>query len=67
MGDSDRFTWKSPRVKRGLFSVALVCIACSGGTGLIHQLMWTRRMVDLLGVSGEPTARVFGCFFLALR
>jgi len=23
-------------------------------------------MVDLLGVSGEPTARVFGCFFLGL-
>jgi len=32
----------------------------------MHQLMWTRRMVDLLGASGESTARVFGCFFLGL-
>ncbi|KLU06074.1 Spermidine synthase [Rhodopirellula islandica] len=31
-----------------------------------HQLLWTRRLADLLGASGESTARVFGTFFLGL-
>ncbi len=37
-----------------------------GATALAHQLMWTRRMVDLLGASAGSAARVFGCFFLGL-
>ena len=32
----------------------------------MHQLLWTRRLVDLLGGSAESSARVFGCFFLGL-
>jgi spermidine synthase len=31
-----------------------------------HQLLWTRRLIDLLGASGESSARVFGTFFLGL-
>ncbi len=38
----------------------------SGALGLGHELLWTRRLVDLLGASGEATARVFGVFFLGL-
>ena len=38
----------------------------SGAAALSHELLWTRRLVDLLGATGEATARVFGCFFLGL-
>jgi len=38
----------------------------SGMAALGHQLLWTRRLIDLLGASGESSARVFGCFFLGL-
>ncbi|HMP74526.1 MAG TPA: hypothetical protein PKE55_14805, partial [Kiritimatiellia bacterium] len=37
-----------------------------GGVALAHQVVWTRRMVDLLGASAGSAARVFGCFFLGL-
>ena len=38
----------------------------SGAGALIHQLCWTRRLIDLLGASHESVARVVGCFFLGL-
>lgn len=38
----------------------------SGGLALAQQLLWTRRMVDLMGASAGSTARVFACFFLGL-
>ncbi|MEM6692424.1 MAG: hypothetical protein AAF664_23535, partial [Planctomycetota bacterium] len=38
----------------------------SGMAALTHQLLWTRRLIDLLGASTESTARVFGIFFLGL-
>jgi spermidine synthase len=42
-------------------------IALGGGAAaLAHELLWTRRLVDLLGASSEATARVLGCFFLGL-
>ncbi|HMO50279.1 MAG TPA: hypothetical protein PKE26_04520 [Kiritimatiellia bacterium] len=37
-----------------------------GAVALAHQVVWTRRMVDLLGASAGSAARVFGCFFLGL-
>lgn len=40
--------------------------ALSGAAALIHQLLWTRRLIDLLGAGHESSARVFGCFFLGL-
>jgi len=40
--------------------------ALGGALALAHQLLWTRRMVDLLGGSSGSAARVFGCFFLGL-
>lgn len=47
-----------------LFSLLLAIL--SGAAALSHELLWTRRLVDLLGATGEATSRVFGCFFLGL-
>lgn len=42
-------------------------IAVLGGlTALGQQLLWTRRMVDILGGTAESASRVLGCFFLGL-
>ncbi|HMP76718.1 MAG TPA: hypothetical protein PKE12_10535 [Kiritimatiellia bacterium] len=38
----------------------------SGAAALMHQVLWTRRLVDLLGAGQEASARVLGCFFLGL-
>jgi spermidine synthase len=38
----------------------------SGAVALAHQLMWMRRMIDLLGAGVESHARVIGIFFLGL-
>ncbi len=38
----------------------------SGALALAQQLLWTRRMVDLMGAAAGSTARVFACFFLGL-
>ncbi|MEM6366646.1 MAG: hypothetical protein AAF745_19625, partial [Planctomycetota bacterium] len=43
-----------------------VLVFFSGSAALIHQLLWTRRLIDLLGASTESSARVFGVFFLGL-
>ena len=49
------------RLRWGLFLVLL-----SGAAALSHELLWTRRLVDLLGGSHDSIARVFGCFFFGL-
>lgn len=46
--------------------IALLLALLSGAAALSHELLWTRRLVDLLGATGEATSRVFGCFFLGL-
>jgi spermidine synthase len=38
----------------------------SGCAALAHELLWTRRLIDLLGASAASSTRVFGCFFLGL-
>ncbi|MFO0907144.1 MAG: hypothetical protein U0794_02070 [Isosphaeraceae bacterium] len=45
---------------------ALALTALGGAAALSHELIWTRRLTDLLGTSVEASARVFGCFFLGL-
>ncbi|KAA1261222.1 Spermidine synthase [Rubripirellula obstinata] len=50
--------------KSGILFGLLVFL--SGMAALGHQLLWTRRLVDLLGASAESSARVFGTFFLGL-
>lgn len=47
---------------RIVFGLALA----SGFAALAHELLWTRRLIDLLGASTESTSRVFGFFFLGL-
>jgi len=49
-----------------LFSYAVLLCVLSGAAALGHELLWTRRLVDLLGGTSEATARVLGCFFLGL-
>ena len=51
---------------RNDFRWALAVLVFSGAAALGHQLLWTRRMADLIGATGEANARVFGCFFLDL-
>ncbi len=46
--------------------VALLLAGVSGGAALSHELLWTRRLIDLLGASAESSTRVLGCFFLGL-
>ena len=46
------------------FRWALALLGMSGAAGLGHQILWTRRLTDLIGASVESNARVFGCFFL---
>jgi len=38
----------------------------SGMAALTHEVLWTRRVIDVIGASNESSARVFGCFFLGL-
>ena len=49
-----------------VFPAALVLAFAGGAAALAHQLLWTRRLIDLLGASHEAAARVFGVFFLGL-
>jgi spermidine synthase len=38
----------------------------SGSIALSHELLWTRRLIDLLGATEWVTGRVLGLFFLGL-
>lgn len=49
-----------------IFPAALVLAFVGGAAALAHQLLWTRRLIDLLGASHEASTRVFGVFFLGL-
>jgi spermidine synthase len=46
--------------------VALVLLGLSGATALGHQILWTRRLTDLIGASVESSVRVLECFFLGM-
>ncbi len=48
------------------FLVCLLVALASGAAALTHELLWTRRLVDILGASGEATSLVLGCFFFGL-
>ena len=45
-------------------SLALAC--ASGAAGLAHQILWTRRLVDVLGASADTFSKVVGAFFVGL-
>lgn len=47
------------------FAFAVVAFL-SGAIALAHELLWTRRLIDLLGATESVTGRVLGLFFLGL-
>jgi len=49
----------------GLGPVAWILFA-SGAAALAHQVVWTRRLVDILGASAETFSRVVGAFCIGL-
>jgi spermidine synthase len=49
-----------------LFRFGLAIAVISGAAALSHELLWTRRLVDLLGGSSEANTRVLSLFFLGL-
>ncbi|TVP79753.1 MAG: hypothetical protein EA353_05475 [Puniceicoccaceae bacterium] len=57
---------RGPEALPGPGLLVFVLCALSGATALGHQLLWTRRMVDVLGGTSESVSRVLGCFFLGL-
>ncbi|HNU49869.1 MAG TPA: hypothetical protein PKJ98_03010 [Verrucomicrobiota bacterium] len=46
--------------------IAMLLLGLSGAAALGHQVLWTRRLTDLIGAGVESSARVFECFFLGL-
>ena len=66
---ADAFFQKASKVSKRsglIFIGGLLVTLLSGVAALSHQLIWTRRLIDLLGASHASAARVFGCFFLGL-
>jgi len=53
-------------MSRLVIIAGIVLAAVSGGVALGHELLWTRRLVDLLGGSSEANTRVLSLFFLGL-
>lgn len=51
---------------RPIFGFGLLIALLSGSAALAHEMLWTRRLIDLLGGSSEANTRVLGLFFLGL-
>lgn len=51
---------------RGPLTTALALAFLSGAAGLAHQILWTRRLVDVLGASADTFSKVIGAFFVGL-
>ncbi|NOS72306.1 MAG: fused MFS/spermidine synthase [Verrucomicrobia bacterium] len=47
-------------------AVALLLALSSGAAGLAHQIIWTRRLVDVLGANADTFSKVIGAFFAGL-
>ncbi len=56
----------SPRWNPFLVLLVGILPFFSGAAGLSHELLWTRRLVDLLGATDWVIGRVLGLFFLGL-
>ncbi len=48
------------------FWLALFLVFVSGAVALGHEVLLSRRLIDVLGASNTSISRVFGCFFLGL-
>jgi spermidine synthase len=64
--DDSRGQSESKSLDPGSLDSVSLLVLVSGAAALAHQLLWTRRMIDLLGASTSSTTRVLGCFFLGL-
>ncbi len=62
-GESPSARLGPARLERGL---APCVFFISGAVALVHQVVWTRRMVDVLGASSSTFAQVVGAFFVGL-
>jgi spermidine synthase len=51
---------------RGSLTPALALAFLSGAAALAHQILWTRRLVDVLGASADTFSKVIGAFFVGL-
>lgn len=49
-----------------LYPISLLIATLSGAAALSHEMLWTRRLVDLLGGSSESSTRVLSLFFVGL-
>ncbi len=47
-------------------ALALGVLFLSGAAALAQQILWTRRLVDLLGASTDTFSKVIGAFFVGL-
>jgi spermidine synthase len=61
-----RQTDPDPFMRKPISWLPWLAVALSGTAALSHELLWTRRLVDLLGATHEASARVIACFFLGL-
>lgn len=52
--------------RRTDFHLGLLLLGLSGATALGHQVLWTRRLTDLVGATAESSTRVLSCFFLGM-
>ena len=48
------------------FAVALALALVSGASALAHQIVWTRRFVDVLGANADTFSKVVGAFLAGL-
>lgn len=47
-------------------SIPFLLALASGAAGMAHQILWTRRLVDVLGANADTFSRVVGAFFVGL-
>jgi predicted membrane-bound spermidine synthase len=60
------FADEVPATMKIAFPSALLLAFLSGAAGLAHQILWTRRLVDVLGASAGTFSKVVGAFFIGL-
>lgn len=53
-------------MKESKVGVVYALALASGAAALAHELLWTRRLLDVIGGTAEASARVLGAFFLGL-
>ena len=51
---------------RKTLPIVIVLAFLSGAAALSHELLWTRRLIDLLGATDWVVGRVLGLFFFGI-